>query len=119
MFFLRARSLSLQGRTEEANDKEAEKEKEKLKTLLSEITVGVRNVLSRGSCGKGAATGAPVREHRTQSRLHRFTNALQFEKITGILSKTEPSESIYKSILILFMLKSDANVRAKQTLPFR
>ena len=44
---------------------------------------------------------------------------LQFEKLIGILSKTDPSESIYKSILILFMLKSDANVRAKQTLPFR
>jgi hypothetical protein len=64
--FFRARSLSVQRRTEETNDKEAEKEKEKEKEkiikLLSEITVGVRNVLSRGSCGKGAATGVPVRE---------------------------------------------------------
>ena len=73
--FFRAHSLSLQRRTEETKDKEAEKEKEKIKKLLSEITVGVRNVLSRGSCGKGAATGVPVREHRTQSRLYRFSSA--------------------------------------------
>ena len=86
--FFRVHSLSLQRRTEETKDKEAEKEKEKEKEkiikLLSEITVGVRNVLSRGSCGKGAATGVPVRASHAITLVSLFKRILlQFEKFIG------------------------------------